>query len=88
MSVSKTLPIGTVVRIKGEDEVDFMIIGSLAHMPDGTMKDYIIVVHPFGVIDPNDVLMCNAEDIGEIIHEGYRSERYENYEKMHAAILI
>ena len=82
----KVLPIGSVVRVKGIDTASLMIIGTFGQTVDGKQKDYIATNVPVGVVNPNEVLLFNAEDIEEVIAEGYRSEYFGNFELLVKAI--
>lgn len=73
------LPIGSVVRINGMEDTDLMIMGVLPQTPDGVVKDYSATIHPVGVVDVNRMILFDAEDVKEVVFEGFRSEHFGNF---------
>lgn len=75
MKFKDTLPIGSVVRIKGVGK-PVMIFGyeqQSRAFPE-RVSDYIGVVYPEGHIDSRLHLGFNMDDIEEICFRGYESE--------------
>lgn len=70
---NSTLPIGTVVMLKGVAK-KLMIIGILPIRGEGeneTMYDYIGVLFPEGFINRETTFLFNQDDINDIIFSGY-----------------
>lgn len=82
------LPLGSVVKIKGNDNLKLMIITRCNIVDDEKKKlfDYGACVFPEGVIDSN-IAYFNHENIETVLFEGYKNE-LEKYmlSKLHRAL--
>ena len=77
----KTLPIGSVVLLKGADK-RLMIIGYLRMRPDSDkVYDYCGCVFPEGFTGPEQSAVFNHEDIQHLIHVGFQNAEYFDFEE-------
>ena len=67
----KYLPIGTVVFLKNEVTM-YMIIG----YKDESLKNYISVPFPYGLMSDRLLNFFNYEEIQEVIYIGYKSDKF------------
>lgn len=73
-------PIGTVVTLSKDDKKNlFMVIGLSVEDDKGNQKDYIAVKYPTGAINTNVFFTFNHDDIGEVVHLGYKNEDFAAY---------
>ena len=72
--MSTYYPIGTIVKINIEKDMEFMIAGYLTQQPDGKVYDYFAVPFPFGLIKDNQFAFFNHSRITEVLHTGYCNE--------------
>lgn len=72
------LPIGTVVAIKNNPGIKFMIVGYFPTSREGERRTYSAIRYPMGVYDNRVYFFFNNSDISEIAHMGYVDEDYEN----------
>lgn len=71
------LPIGTVIKLKDVDK-PLIIIGYGGKIEEKNIKyDYIAYPYPNGFISVDKNFVFNADEIGEILFEGYKDEKYE-----------
>ncbi len=84
----RTLPIGTVVLLKGAEK-RLMIIGYCKYKmgDDTTIYDYAGCLYPEGFISPETTALFNHEDIDKIYALGFQNElRFAFEGKLKAAI--
>ena len=74
------LPIGSVVRIKGE-ESSFMIVGYFSVQNDNPDRvwDYVGVLFPQGCLDTTQTYTFDKEQIEEIQYIGYEDEEQKQF---------
>lgn len=79
----KFLPIGSVVKLNGVEK-PIMIFGFLQKSGVSRVQvvDYIGVPYPEGNIGPYAQIGFQRTDIVEILHEGYRTDDLEKWEKL------
>ena len=73
----RILPIGTVVSLKEDSSVKFMIVGFYPTGKDGERRDYAAVRYPMGVYDNRMYFFFNDGDVAEVLHEGYIDEEFQ-----------
>lgn len=77
----KTLPIGSVVLVKGGKK-RLMIIGYCKKMlSDGKVYDYAGCLYPEGFISPDNTMHFNHDQIERIYALGYQNEQRFAFEK-------
>lgn len=84
----RTLPIGSVVLLKGAKK-RLMIIGYCKYKAgdDETIYDYAGCLYPEGFMSPESTALFNHEDIDKIFALGYQNKlRFEFEPKLQAAI--
>ncbi len=74
--MSELLPVGSVVSVDDNKNIDVMIVGY--YPVDGKKKEcyqYLGVVYPSGTTRENDFMyMFNHADVRKVIFEGYSTE--------------
>lgn len=81
------LPIGTVVKIKG-NECYQMIMGlKLENASNSQRYDYTSIMYPMGFNPKGEFLMFNNSDIEEVYHKGFESMNHESYIDQLKAVL-
>lgn len=65
-------PIGTVVRLKRDTELLFMIIGFLPKKAQGKVFDYVAVPYPLGLIELHQYVCFNSDAIKTVEFDGYK----------------
>lgn len=75
MSNDDLLPVGTIVKINDEYNLDYMIIGYTPFDEDGNATVYSAVLYPFGIEIDGNLFMLNKEDIKDIIFKGYKNDK-------------
>ncbi len=84
----RTLPIGSVVLLKGANK-RLMIIGYCKYKAgdDETIYDYAGCVYPEGFMSPETTALFNHEQIDKIFALGYQNQqRFEFEPKLREAI--
>ncbi|MCM1412552.1 MAG: DUF4176 domain-containing protein [Lachnospiraceae bacterium] len=84
----RTLPIGSVVLLKGANK-RLMIIGYCKYKAgdEETVYDYAGCLYPEGFISPDSTALFNHEQIDKIFALGYQNQkRFEFEPKLQAAI--
>ncbi|MCM1540559.1 MAG: DUF4176 domain-containing protein [Blautia sp.] len=84
----RTLPIGSVVLLKGANK-RLMIIGYCKYKAgdDETVYDYAGCVYPEGFMSPETTALFNHEQIDKIFALGYQNQqRFEFEPKLREAI--
>jgi hypothetical protein len=78
---NKTLPIGTVVLIKGATK-RVMVIGYHAYNGTDTTKiyDYMGCLFPEGYINPETTILFNQDSIDTVINLGYRNDIQQSFQ--------
>lgn len=78
------IPIGSVVRLEGQDWLAFV----LGFYPDNgeQLFDYLLAPYPMGIVGQGDTLLVNAGDIAEVVSRGYLDEQGE--EVLDAAVAM
>ncbi len=81
--MNSILPIGSVVKIKKAKKL-IMIFGFLQTHPARADKifDYVGVPYPEGNLDLRAHVGFFAEDIEEVVFEGYKGENFEAIEAL------
>ena len=79
--MNRILPIGSVVRIKDEED-PIMIFGYLQQtgLKPGVMVDYVGVPYPIGNINLQVQLGFQMTAIEEVLFEGYRNDDFKHIE--------
>lgn len=67
--MNSSLPIGTVVMIKGINQ-KYVIIGSPAKDENDTVYDYVCVVYPYGYVETMNFVYINKTDITKVVMLG------------------
>lgn len=80
------LPIGTVVRLNGEEDM-FVIVGFAVRNADGETRDYLAVRYPVGALSSENFYFFNQNMIKTVIHQGYNSIDHESYKNLLNAVL-
>ncbi|MBQ9935576.1 MAG: DUF4176 domain-containing protein [Lachnospiraceae bacterium] len=77
------LPIGTVVKLKNEKEKVMVVsrVASLSIKERNFYFDYVGCLYPSGVIGKRTINF-NAEDIEEVLFEGYKCEDEEKEQEI------
>ena len=73
----RILPIGTVVKLKEDSSIKFMVVGFLPTNRDGECRDYAAIRYPMGVYDSRLYFFFNDCDVLEIVHRGYEDEEFK-----------
>ena len=72
--IKDLLPVGSVIKLKGEDK-RLMIFGILQKLSDDdTIYDYVGVPYPEGFIGTDFQFVFNSSDIEEVVFTGFESE--------------
>jgi hypothetical protein len=80
MKKSGFLPIGSVVKLKDTQDQLFMIFGWLQKsLQKGEIFDYIAVMYPEGLANRIMCFYFNEADIKEVLFEGFRNEKEQEY---------
>ena len=75
----KYLPLGTIIKIKDNDQ-KYMIIGFCMIKPgQKEIYDYSVCLYPYGIIDTKATLLINQNQIIEIISSGYITDEYKSF---------
>lgn len=69
------LPIGSVVKIKNEENL-LMITGYMVEH-ENKKYDYNVCVYPDGILSLNELLVIKKDQIEKVIYEGYKNSSYE-----------
>ena len=82
MNYEKYLPIGTVVMLKGGKK-RAMIIGFCAYQDEKKEKlyDYSACLYPEGMFMPDQLLLFDHEQIGEVFHLGLIDDEEKEFKK-------
>ncbi len=78
LKIRRLLPIGSVVKIKGEDKLKYMIISNvMKHDEDGETKayEYMACVYPVGFVDNESHIFFDDESITDIYSIGYTGDK-------------
>lgn len=75
--MSEYYPIGTIVKLKGNEVLHVMVAGYLPQREDAGVFDYFGVPFPYGLTDETNYLCFNKNKIAEIVFEGYCDENCE-----------
>lgn len=84
----KTLPIGTIVLLKGAHK-RVMIIGYCRYMEDDTSKiyDYVGCVYPEGYLSPDTTALFDHDQIDVVFSLGFRNMiQYEFQKKLELSL--
>lgn len=77
---SRLLPLGSVVRASGARPLVIVARGLMLTIDgESVYVDYGACVYPEGVIG-DSMLYLNAEDVAEVVHEGFADEDDERYQ--------
>lgn len=72
--MSKYYPIGTIVKLNGNDILHVMVAGYLPQREDSGVFDYFGVPFPYGLTDESNYICFNKNMIAELVFEGYEDE--------------
>lgn len=76
--MNKFLPIGSIVKLKDDNNFEYMILGYYPIDQETDEKfDYAAVVYPQGYSYGNNLILFNKEDIENIEFKGYSDEENE-----------
>lgn len=79
--MEKRLNLGTIVKLKEDENVVLMIVGYM--MQNGnSYTDYAAIVYPYGISTLEDVIYINHEDISEMVFDGYTNEMTARYHEL------
>lgn len=74
------LPLGTVVRLKGNEELMIISRGALTKQNNEIVYfEYASIIVPYGYQYPDQLYFFNYEDIHEIISLGYQNDLEKDY---------
>ena len=80
--IKDLLPVGSVIKLKGEDK-RLMIFGILQKLSDDdTIYDYLGVPYPEGFIGTDFQFVFNSSDIEEVVFTGFESEERDYFLNM------
>lgn len=74
---SDMLPIGSVVVLRKDSKVKFMIVGFFPTNEAKERRDYTAIRYPMGVYDNRMFFFFNDSDIHEVLHKGYIDDEFE-----------
>lgn len=80
MPETNLLPLGTIVKLKDHEVLDFMIIGYYPVKEDTRqLFEYSSLLYPQGFLNQGQIFMFNSEDIEGVAFKGYSDEESEEY---------
>lgn len=80
------LPIGTVLSVKGNENL-LMVVGLIVlNEKTNMIYEYAACIYPIGVIGESEYILFNSENIEEIFHKGLESENHKNFVKISKAV--
>ena len=85
--MKKRLPIGTIIKIK-DKEGTLMIVGYCSKFKIKKLMaySYFCCLYPIGFTTSEDLILIKNNEISEVIHIGYGSEKLKKMNKVIEAI--
>ena len=80
MNQSEIIPIGSLVKIKGKEYREYVVIGFGINTTK-EMFDYTIVEYPIGITNKESIFFINDDQIEKVIFRGYETEEGDNFNK-------
>ena len=82
MNNSKFLPVGTIVSLKGQDEILMINDYCIRDNTDSNnCYDYSGCPYPTGMIDLDKIITFNQADIESVVYYGYFSKEFNELNK-------
>lgn len=72
--MKKILPVGSVVKVKQQNEFLMMISGYYPVTENGELFDYFGVIYPCGILSEQSIFMFYEDDIENILFEGFQDD--------------
>ena len=77
MTSNSELPLGTVVKIKNNNNL--LVIIGYNDIIKNKLQGYYSVVYPIGTTTGEDFIEFNDQEVNKIVFLGYKDEKYDNF---------